>query len=437
MRLGYRDRNGREDSRRGFPPGSITAQPEGGGFAIVADLAGFRIHPQRSPDALGDVSQVAELGGLMCLVDADDGRSASLEDVGEKRGDVGNRRQGTFLALDFFAVGIEDSEAGRAEDDRGLFAEEGDTRGLAEQGLGEAAAVFPHDRVAAKIVGNDLGVRSLLIVFEVVSSAGGGDPDRSVEAQSPSGEVEPVDTVEAELAGAPVPEPPPVVRQEIVTKRSVRRGSLPEVIVESGRNGSELAEADGSASVGVPRAGEVNRPELAGADASENLGDPGNAAMLEADLEESARTADGFHEEFAFAGIVGQRGLEIDGLTRLQGENGGRRVPVVRRGDDDGLDAAILENAPEIVGGFGRADLLGADPFCGGLEGGLVNITEPGDVNLSGGDEVVQEFRPAGSESHEPDLDGIGVLRAGASSRGNRGSQGGRADDGLVDKASA
>ena len=64
--------------------------------------------------------------------------------------------------------------------------------------------------------------------------------------------------VVAGLAGAPVPAPVPFVVNEIVNERLSRRGTLPHLVVEPGRNRRQLPTADRTARACVPGLSVIN-----------------------------------------------------------------------------------------------------------------------------------------------------------------------------------
>ena len=398
-----------DGSQDRFPPGPIAAMPEGCGVAIVADLAGLRVETQGVSDAVCHVAQMTEQGGFVGVVDIRRVGHTALLNAGKEGGDMGCGCEGTLVAVNFLPMRIADSITRRAEDHGRLLAQEGDPCRVSFDGLGEATTVFPHERVAAEIVGDGLGIGRFLVVFEVIATASGRNAERAIEVESPAGEVEKVNPVETDFAGAPVPEPRPIPGQEIVPEGTIRGGALPQIILEAFGDGCELSIADAFALAREPGTGEVGGAKFAGTDAFKDFVHPRDASKLQADLKEAAGPADAFDEELAFTWVVGEWGFEVDGLARFEGEHRGRTMPVVGGGEDDSLDPAILENAAEIRGGLGSAHLKRSDPFRGGVECGLVDVAEPGDVDLAGGDELVEQFGTPRLKPHEGDRGRVGL----------------------------
>ncbi len=58
---------------------------------------------------------------------------------------------------------------------------------------------------------------------------------------------------------------------------------------------------------------------------------------------------DGLHHGSAFLDAVRQRLLAIDVLSGLARHDRGDSVPVVGRGDDDGVDILAIEHAPKVA----------------------------------------------------------------------------------------
>ena len=59
--------------------------------------------------------------------------------------------------------------------------------------------------------------------------------------------------------------------------------------------------------------------------------------------------AGGLDHPPAFADVVADRLLDVDVLARLAGPDRGQGVPVVRRGDRDGVDVLVVEDLAEVL----------------------------------------------------------------------------------------
>ena len=71
---------------------------------------------------------------------------------------------------------------------------------------------------------------------------------------------------------------------------------------------------------------------------------PGIAAALRAGLADPLVLAGGLDDAAAFADVVADRLLDVHVLAGLHGPDRHQRVPVVRRGDADDIDALVVEH---------------------------------------------------------------------------------------------
>jgi hypothetical protein len=106
----------------------------------------------------------------------------------------------------------------------------------------------------------------------------------------------------------------------------------------------------------------------------------------------------GLADEAGFPDVVGERLLTIDVLAVRQRQVGGKRVRVLRRGHDDGVEIVrFVEDAPEV------GELLGLRVALGsGVQRRLVHVAEHDDVLVrmrrgrAGGSTAAPPFRRAG-----------------------------------------
>ena len=102
-------------------------------------------------------------------------------------------------------------------------------------------------RLAVDIVGvaDVLGVGKLLVVVEEELAAAGGDRVRmGLDAEAEAGEVDVVDAVVPDIAGAEIVEPAPASVQQVGLIGAVGGRSEPEVVVEVGGRARRLLLAD-------------------------------------------------------------------------------------------------------------------------------------------------------------------------------------------------
>ena len=77
------------------------------------------------------------------------------------------------------------------------------------------------------------------------------------------------------------------------------------------------------------------------------------AAVLRAHLHDALVLAGRLDHLAAFPRIVAERLFHVHVLAGLAGPNRGQRVPMVGRGDHDGIDRLVVQDAAEILHGFG------------------------------------------------------------------------------------
>ena len=118
-------------------------------------------------------------------------------------------------------------------------------------------------------------------------------------------------------------------------------------------------------------------------------------SLLAAEEDESGLTVALVELEGLLHG-VGQGLLEEDMLSGVEGVEGNLKVGVEGRGDDDGLDGGIVEQAPVVMIGFGRGHHLE-----GFVERGLIDVGEGDDVALGVLDEEAEEEAAAGAGADE------------------------------------
>src|SRR5262249_49710644 len=104
------------------------------------------------------------------------------------------------------------------------------------------------------------------------------------------------------------------------------------------------------------------------------------AALLAAGLEDYLRLLYRVHDGPALGDIVGERLLAIDVLAGAGGLDARDRVPVVRRGDDHGVDVLASQHVAEVVEGVAALVLalafLGSIPLLNRLLGALPAVRD-------------------------------------------------------------
>src|SRR5688572_6902903 len=104
--------------------------------------------------------------------------------------------------------------------------------------------MFPNGCAAGEVEGRRLRIGSLLIVIVKEFAAATRDPRRRVQAPHEADDIEAVNAVVSEFAGAQVPPPVPVVMKAVRMKRRLRARPEPEAVIDSRRNYTRLQFAD-------------------------------------------------------------------------------------------------------------------------------------------------------------------------------------------------
>ena len=134
-------------------------------------------------------------------------------------------------------------------------------------------------------------------------------------------------------------------------------GADPEVVVEFLGRVLRIVVAE-LVVVGLPGASDDDPAELAGADVIERGDELAGAALPGADLGDPLVLLGGGGHRLGFADVVTDRLFEIHVLAGLAGQDRRQGVPVVGRGDDDGVDVIAVEDLAEVLDDFRTLALL-------------------------------------------------------------------------------
>src|SRR5262249_8318846 len=232
--------------------------------------------------------------------------------------------------------------------------------------LRRQAAHLEDQLAVAVVVDAHLRVGRLAVVLVAEAAADAHDRvGHRVLAEAPPGLVHLMDALVAEVAVAVFPLPVPVVVQVLAHQRPVRRRAAPQVVVDAGRDRLRAAHlADRAARLVAQAAGQLHLADLARVHVLDRLAQPPAGAALRARLADLVQLAGHFDNAPTLADVVADRLLDVDVLAGLHGPDGGQRVPVVRRGDADDVDALVLEHLADV-----RLELRGDPlPLLGRLE---------------------------------------------------------------------
>ena len=115
----------------------------------------------------------------------------------------------------------------------------------------------------------------------------------------------------------------------------------------SGHRG-RLAVADAAACVRIPGSAEVRTADETLVNLLDDLDRPGPRALLVAHLHDAVEVCLGQGDQLALPRVVRAWFLAVHVLAGLECENGCRGVPEIWRGDDQGIDRLVVEDAAEV-----------------------------------------------------------------------------------------
>jgi hypothetical protein len=115
--------------------------------------------------------------------------------------------------------------------------------------------------------------------------------------------------------------------------------------------------------------------------------------------------AGGGDDEFALAQVVAAGLLDIDMLAGGAGEDGGGRVPVIRRGNGNGVHVGIIQDAAKVLHSLWRALLLFGDGSYAFLDGPAVHVTDVANLGVRQSQIAGDMIHPAAIATDDGDHD--------------------------------
>lgn len=378
------------------------------GFAEGGGWVGEGVLPA---EFVGDVAKVAkgagvvafeDVGVLLAAIAAADGVDEVFKDV-------------AFLELE---VDIAEVLAGAASvfkelalpDDAGFEVEfvvydAGEVAHFADE-----AAGFEDELSLTVIKDGELHVGCLALVGVVgavdVASADGDDGlGESGVFDGPAGDVHLMNALVADVAVAEVPEPVPVVVDEVAVEGLFGGGAEPEVEVHVAGDFFVGFVADAPAGFAAVAFGDKEFAVLAAVNGGDLLGPAAAGAALGAVLNDAVVFAGGFNALAAFEDVVAAGFLNINVFAGLASPDGDEGVPVVGGGNGDGVDVVVFQKLANVgVGGdfvgvvfFQFSDSAADDVF--------VNVAEGGDADAGNAAEAVDVRASASVDADDGDSD--------------------------------
>src|SRR5262252_3375182 len=227
-----------------------------------------------------------------------------------------------------------------------------------------------------------LGVRGDLIVVEHKMAARRKDLGRQRHAHAPAADVHLMNPLVADVAIAVIPVPVPVVVKAVEIERTRERGPQPQVVINALRDGTVRLLADRVAPFETKPASHINVADHALPQLLRGFSQRGGRTAVCAVLDDAVVLTRGGDELLAFP-ITMRAGLfDINVLARLASPDAHQRVPVIRRGDRDGVNRLVFEQLANVHILFGPLARVLFNLAASLLEHGVVHVADGGDLNV-------------------------------------------------------
>ena len=267
---------------------------------------------------------------------------------------------------------------------------------------------FEDELGLAVVKDGELHVGCLALVGVVgavdVASADGDDGfGESGVFNGPAGDVHLMNALVADVAVAEVPEPVPVVVNEVAVEGLFGSGAEPEVEVHVAGDFFVGFVADAPAGFAAVAFGDEEFAVLAAVNGGDLLGPAAAGAALGAVLDDAVVFAGGFNALTAFKDVVAAGFFDVNVFAGLASPDGDEGVPVVGRGDGDGVDVVVFQEITDVgVGG----DFVGVVFFQLGdsaADDVVVNVAEGGDADAGNAAEAIDVRASASVDANDGD----------------------------------
>ncbi len=378
------------------------------GFAESGGWVGEGILPAQP---VGDVAEVAEgagvvafqnVGVLLAAIAAADGVNEVFEDVAVVELEV-NFAEVLAVALSVF-------EELALADDAGFEVEfvVHDAREVAH--FTNEAAGFEDELSLAVVKDGELHVGGLALVGVVgavdVASADGDDGfGEGGVFDGPAGDVHLMDALIADVTVAEVPEPVPVVVDEVAVEGLFGSGAEPEIEIHVAGDFFVGFVADAPAGFAAVAFGDEEFAVFAAVDGGDLLGPAAAGAALRAVLDDAVVFAGGFNALTAFEDVVAAGFLDVDVFAGLASPDGDEGVPVVGRGNGDGVDAFVFQELADVGVGGDFGGVVFFQLVDSAADDVVVNVAESGDADAGNAAEAFDVGASASVDADNGDSD--------------------------------
>src|SRR5579862_542054 len=222
-------------------------------------------------------------------------------------------------------------------------------------------------------------VRCLLVVVKQKVSAHGRDSVRKLEAQSPARDVHLMNALVAEVSVACIPDPVPVVMKAIARKWFQRRRPSPEVVIDPGWNRLRRRVSNRVAPLVAKSARQMDLANHSSiVKPLDRFLDRGRGPNLRAMLNDAIVFLSGAYELAAFPEIMRTGFFDIHVFACLARPDGNQGMPMVGRGDGNGVDGFVFEQLANI----GECLGIAAHFSAAFIHNFLVHVAEGGNLGV-------------------------------------------------------
>lgn len=378
------------------------------GFAKGGGWLGEGIFPA---EPVGDVAKVAESAGvvafqnvgvLLAAIAAANGVDEVFKNVALVELEVDFAEVLAFAAPVFKELALADDAGFKVEF---VVHNAGEVAHFADE-----AAGFKDELSLAVIKDGQLHVGGLTLVGVVgaVDITPAEGDDRFGEGgvfDGPAGDVHLMNALIAHVAVAEVPEPVPVVVDEVAVEGLFGSGAKPEVEVHVAGNFFVGLVANAPSRLAAVAFGDEEFAVLAAVNGGDLLGPAAAGAALGAVLDDAVVFAGGFNALAAFKDVVAAGFFDVDVFAGLASPDGDEGVPVVGRGDGDGVDAFVFQELTDVGVGGDFGCVVFFQLIDSAANDVVVNVAESGDADAGNAPEAVDVGASASVDADDGDSD--------------------------------
>ncbi len=225
--------------------------------------------------------------------------------------------------------------------------------------------------------------------------------------EPPAADVHFVDTLVRDIAVSGVPEPMPVVVETIRIERLHCGRSHPQIVVDARRHRRIGFVADRFTALVAQPFRHIDLAESAFAHQIDGALVMFQTARLHSTLHDAIVFARGLYRAPSFADVVTGRFFHIHVFSGLAGPDGGKNVPVIRRGNGHCVDIFVVEDFSQIAVGLGRRTLELLEIALAASDLLLIDVADGRHAAAAGLREIQHVIAPTAAQSDHGDVDAI------------------------------